>query len=80
VEPGFNKLEKPAEYQYGGTGILVSNKLAHWAIGRRADKLGLEQWCWAKVHSWANQPALLNHNPCTDHVNQRDLPLYKQQV
>jgi len=44
---GFNRLEKHSEaYQPGGTGILVMNLLAHWALSPGADQLGLGRWSW----------------------------------
>jgi len=53
---GLNKLEKyPNEYQPGGMGILITNLLAHWALSPGADKTGMGHWCWAHLHSQANQ-------------------------
>jgi len=38
-----------AEYQLGGTGIIILNQLVHRAQCPGNDKVGLGQWCWAKL-------------------------------
>jgi len=53
---GFSKMDKhPLEYQAGGIGVLVVNKLVHRASCPGANPMGLGQWCWAQIQSQANQ-------------------------
>jgi len=38
-----------AAYQPGGTALVVLNQLSHWAQRPGDDKVGLGQWCWARL-------------------------------
>jgi len=40
---------KDAVYQTGGTMLVVLNQLSHWAQQPGDDKVGLGQWCWARL-------------------------------
>jgi len=76
----FNRLEKhPTKFQPGGTGILITNRLAHHALWPGNDPMGLGQWCWAQVQGQANQRTWIisMYQPCKSNG---PTTLYQQQI
>ncbi len=77
---GYNRQENyKKDYQPGRTGLIILNGLAHRAQRPGNGKIGLGQWCWARLRGKANQHLRIisAYRPCKANG---PLTTYQQQI